>query len=37
MWGGGGGGGVWFLPKPNILIPNVAVKNILILVEEKNK
>ena len=31
----GGGGGLWFFSK-NILIPNVAEKNILILVE-KNK
>jgi hypothetical protein len=30
------GGGVWFFSKKNILIPNVAEKNILILVEEKN-
>jgi hypothetical protein len=28
-------GGVWFFSKKNILIPNVAEKNILILVEEK--
>ena len=33
--GGGGGGGLWFYSKKNILIPNVAEKNILILVEEK--
>ena len=33
--GGGGGGGLWFFSKKNILIPNVAEKNILILVEEK--
>ena len=31
-----GGEGVWFFPKKNILIPNVAEKNIVILVEEKN-
>jgi hypothetical protein len=30
-----GGGGLWFFSKKNILIPNVAEKNILILVEEK--
>jgi hypothetical protein len=29
------GGGVWFFSKKNILIPNVAETNILILVEEK--
>jgi hypothetical protein len=29
------GGGLWFFSKKNILIPNVAEKNILILVEEK--
>jgi hypothetical protein len=29
-------GGLWFFSKRNILIPNVAEKNILILVEEKN-
>jgi hypothetical protein len=29
-------GGLWFFSKKNILIPNVAKKNILILVEEKN-
>ena len=29
-------GGLWFFSKKNILIPNVAEKNILILVEEKN-
>ena len=29
------GGGVMFFSKKNILIPNVAEKNILILVEEK--
>jgi len=29
--------GVWFFSKQNILIPNVAEKNILILVEEKKK
>jgi hypothetical protein len=29
------GGGVWFFSKKNILIPNVAEKNIVILVEEK--
>ena len=34
-WRGGGGGGVCFYSKKNILIPNVAEKNILILVEEK--
>jgi hypothetical protein len=28
-------GGVWFFLKKNILIPNVAEKNILVLVEEK--
>ena len=33
--GGGGGGGVCFFSKKNVLIPNVAEKNILILVEEK--
>jgi hypothetical protein len=27
--------GLWFFAKKNILIPNVAEKNILILVEEK--
>jgi hypothetical protein len=27
---------LWFSSKKNILIPNVAEKNILILVEEKN-
>jgi hypothetical protein len=27
-------GGLWFFSKKNILIPNVAEKNILILVEE---
>ena len=32
--GGGGGGGYVFFLK-NILIPNVAEKNILIMVEEK--
>jgi hypothetical protein len=32
-WRGGGGGMVLFVN--NILIPNVAEKNILILVEEK--
>jgi hypothetical protein len=31
----GGGGGLWFFSKNNILIPNVAEKNILILVQEK--
>jgi hypothetical protein len=31
------GGGLWFFSKKNILIPNVAEKNILILVEEKKK
>jgi hypothetical protein len=30
-------GGLWFFSKKNILIPNVAEKNILILVEEKKK
>jgi hypothetical protein len=30
-----GGGGLCFFSKKNILIPNVAEKNILILVEEK--
>ena len=30
-----GGGGLWFFSKKNILIPNVAEKNILIMVEEK--
>jgi hypothetical protein len=29
--------GLWFLSKKNILIPNVAEKNILILVEGKKK
>jgi hypothetical protein len=29
------GGGVMVFPNKNILIPNVAEKNILILVEEK--
>ena len=33
--GGGGGGGYGFFSKKNILILNVAEKNILILVEEK--
>ena len=33
-WRGVRGGGMFFFPK-NILIPNVAEKNILILVEEK--
>jgi hypothetical protein len=28
-------GGLWFFSKKNILIPNVAEKNILILAEEK--
>jgi hypothetical protein len=28
-------GGLWFFSKKNILIPNVAEKNILILVVEK--
>jgi hypothetical protein len=28
-------GGLWFFSKKDILIPNVAEKNILILVEEK--
>jgi hypothetical protein len=27
-------GGLWFFSKKNILIPDVAEKNILILVEE---
>jgi hypothetical protein len=31
----GGRGGVWLFSKKNILIPNFAEKNILILVEEK--
>jgi hypothetical protein len=31
----GGGGWFWFFSKKNILIPNVAETNILILVEEK--
>ena len=30
-------GWIWFFSKKNILIPNVAGKNILILVEEKIK
>jgi hypothetical protein len=30
-------GGLWFFSKKNILIPNDAEKNILILVEEKQK
>jgi hypothetical protein len=30
-------GGLWFISKKNILIPNVAEKNILILVEGKKK
>ena len=34
--GGGGGGGYGFFPK-NILIPNVAEKKILILVEEEKR
>jgi hypothetical protein len=29
------GEGLWFFSKKNILIPNVAEQNILILVEEK--
>ena len=33
--GGGGGGGLCLISKKNILIPNVAEKNILILMEEK--
>ena len=33
--GGGRGGGYVFYSKKNILIPNVAEKNILILVEEE--
>jgi hypothetical protein len=32
-----GGRGLCFFSKKNILIPNVAEKNILILVEEKKK
>jgi hypothetical protein len=32
-----GGGGLLFISKKNILIPNVAEKNILIMVEEKNE
>jgi hypothetical protein len=32
-----GGGGLCFFSKKNILILNVAEKNILILVEEKKK
>jgi hypothetical protein len=32
---GGGGGGYGFFSKKIFLIPNVAGKNILILVEEK--
>jgi hypothetical protein len=28
---------LWFFSKKNILIPNVAEKNILILVEEKKQ
>ena len=35
--GGGGGGGYGFFLKKNILIPNVAEKNILNLLEEKKK
>ena len=34
---GGGGGGLWFFSKKNILIPNVAGKKYLILVEGKKK
>jgi hypothetical protein len=30
-------GGLWFFSKKNILIPNVAEKNILNLVEKKKK
>jgi hypothetical protein len=30
-----GGGDLWFFSKKNIMIPNVAEKNILILVEGK--
>ena len=30
-------GGLWYFSEKNILIPNVAEKNILILVEEKKK
>ena len=29
------GGGLWFFSKKNILIPNVAEKNILFLLEEE--
>jgi hypothetical protein len=32
-----GGGGLWLFSIKNSLIPNVAEKNILILVEEKKK
>jgi hypothetical protein len=35
LGGGGGGGGMFFFLQKNILIPNVAEKNILILVEKK--
>jgi hypothetical protein len=31
------GGVLWFFSKKNILIPNFAENNILILVEEKKK
>ena len=34
-YGSAARGGLWFFSKKNILIPNVAEKNILILVEEK--
>jgi hypothetical protein len=30
-------GGLWFFSKKNIVISNVAEKNIMILVEEKKK
>ena len=33
--GGLGGGVLWFFSKKNIVIPNVAEKNILIVMEEK--
>ena len=33
--GGRGRGGIWIFSKKNIWIPNVAEKNILILVEGK--
>ena len=35
IWKAEGGGGLCFFPKKNILIPNVAENNILILVEDK--